>query len=208
MERTWPNVLTSEAVLNQEYNKWDKIGTPPEHNLNVAFIRTLAGPLDYHSGGMRTVLPENHKPRNDAPMVQGTRGQQLAMFVVYENHLPMLADYPAAYRGQPGLEFLCKVPCNWDETKVLHAEFGKCIVVARRRGETWYLGGMTAGQPQTIDLPMSFLAEGSYTGEMIEDDPVGPTKIALRRLNVMPSEKLKVTMPNSGGFVATIGADK
>lgn len=208
MERTWPNVLTSEAVLNQEFNKWDKIGTPPEHNLNVAFIRTLAGPLDYHQGGMRTLLPENHKPIFNAPMVQGTRGHQLAMFVVYENHLPMLADYPAAYRGQPGLEFLCKVPCNWDETKVLHAEFGKCIVVARRKGDTWYLGGMTAGEKRTLELPLSFLNDGSFDAEVIEDDPEGPTMLTVREESVARTSILRMAMPRAGGFVAKISATK
>jgi alpha-glucosidase len=57
MERTWPNVLNYEAALNQEYNKWDPVGTPPEHNLNIASIRMLAGPLDYHQGGLRCAAP-------------------------------------------------------------------------------------------------------------------------------------------------------
>ena len=70
MERTWPNVLTYEAVLNQEYNKWQPTGvrgTPPAHNLDIAFIRMLAGPLDYHQGGMRSVLPEDYRFRDKAP---------------------------------------------------------------------------------------------------------------------------------------------
>ena len=154
MERTWPNVLTYEAVLNQEYNKWQPPGvrgTPPGHNLDVAFVRMLAGPLDYHQGGMRSVLPEDYQPRDKAPPVQGTRGHQLAMYVVYQNHLPMMADYPAAYRGQPGLEFLVEVPTTWDETRVLHAEVGRCLVIARRSGDAWYLGGMTAGEGRELD---------------------------------------------------------
>src|SRR5688572_30705028 len=129
MERTWPNVLTYEAVLNQEDNKWqppDVRGTPPAHNLDVASVRMLAAPLDYHQGGMRSVLPEKYQFRDVAPPVQGTRGHQLAMYVVYQNHLPMLADYPTAYRDQPGLQFLIQVPANWDETRVLHAEVGQC----------------------------------------------------------------------------------
>jgi alpha-glucosidase len=205
MERTWPNVLTSEAVMNQEYNKWDKVGTTPEHNLNVAFIRTLAGPLDYHSGGMRTVLPESHQPHNEAPDVQGTRGQQLAMWVVYENHLPMLADYPEAYEGQLGFDFLCKVPCNWDETKVLHADFGKSIVVARRKGDTWYLGGMAANEEQSLKVTLSMLGDGAHVAELMEDDVVhGPTALQTRTVQVQPWDELAVTIPRAGGFVATI----
>ncbi len=160
MERTWPNVLSYEAALNQEYNKWQPPGvkgTPPEHNLDIAFVRMLAGPLDYHQGGMRSVLPENYRFRDVAPPVQGTRGHQLAMYVVYQNHLPMLADYPQAYRGQPGLDFLVRVPANWNETRVLHAEMGQCLVIARRSQDAWYLGGMTAAQGRELELPLRFL---------------------------------------------------
>lgn len=135
MERTWPNVLNYEAALNQEYNKWDKVGTPPEHNLDVAFIRTIAGPVDYHQGGMRSVMPEDLKVRNLAPLVQGTRGHQLAMFVIYENHLPMLADFPSAYSGQDGLAFMTIVPANWDETRVLKADLDR-VLSSRAVGET------------------------------------------------------------------------
>jgi alpha-glucosidase len=208
MERTWPNVLTYEAVLNQEYNKWrgpaDR-GTPPAHNLDVAFIRMLAGPLDYHQGGMRNVLPENYHFRDIAPPVPGTRGHQLAMYVVYQNHLSMMADYPAAYRGQPGLKFLVEVPTTWDETRVLHAEFGKCIVIARRKGDVWYLGGMTAGEARTLTLPLRILGDGSYRAELYEDQLAdGPTAVSLRKQIVSADKPLEVVIPRAGGFVGRL----
>ena len=208
MERTWPNVLTYEAALNQEYNKWAEPGgrgTPPEHNLDIAFIRMLAGPLDYHHGGMRNVLPENYRFRNRAPFVQGTRGHQLAMYVVYQDHLPMMADYPAAYRGQPGLAFLTQVPTTWDETRVLRAEMGQCIVVARRQGGTWYLGGMTASQGREFALPLDFLGPGSYRAELYLDDPDhGPTALLHQDQPVSSAGALPIRMPRAGGFVARI----
>ena len=176
MERTWPNVLSYEAALNQEYNKWQPPGvkgTPPEHNLDIAFVRMLAGPLDYHQGGMRNVMPEDYRFRDVAPPVQGTRGHQLAMYVVYQNHLPMMVDYPQAYRGQLGLEFLLQVPTTWDETRVPHAELGRCLVVARRKGDAWYLGGMTGAKERALDLPLDFLGEGLFTAECYLDDPAG-----------------------------------
>ncbi len=208
MERTWPNVLTYEAALNQEYNKWQPPGvrgTPPEHNLDIAFVRMLAGPLDYHQGGMRNVLPENYRFRDVAPPVQGTRGHQLAMYVVYQNHLPMMADYPEAYRNQPGLEFLTQVPANWDETSVPHAKLDECLVVARRNGETWYLGGMTAGKPQELDLPLDFLGKGPYEVELYLDDPDGgPTALTRRKVSVSATETLRVVIPRAGGFAARL----
>ena len=204
MERTWPNVLSYEAVLNQEYNKWNSPrGTPPAHNLDVAFIRMLAGPLDYHQGGMRNVLPENYVFRDKAPPVQGTRGHQLAMYIVYQNHLPMMADFPAAYRGQPGLKFLVEIPTTWDETRVLRAEMGQCLVIARRKGDAWYLGGMTAGQERELEFPLKFLRSGSYRMELYLDDPTnGPTALSRREQTVSSKDVLRVAIPQSGGFAA------
>ncbi len=208
MERTWPNVLNSEAALNQEYDKWepaDGRGTTPRHNLDIAFVRMLAGPLDYHQGGMRNVLPEDYRPRNRAPFVQGTRGHQLAMYVVYQNHLPMLADSPDAYRGQAGLEFLTRVPATWDETRVLHADPGRCLVIARRRGDVWYLGGMAAEAEPALAVPLSFLGAGSYELDLDLDRPAeGPTALEHRRQQVTAADTLTVPIPRAGGFVGRL----
>jgi alpha-glucosidase len=207
MERTWPNVLTYEAALNQEYNKWQPPGvkgTPPSHNLDIAFVRMLAGPLDYHQGGMRSQLPENYQWRDVAPPVQGTRGHQIAMYVVYENHMSMIADYPNALRGQPGLDFIVEVPANWDETRVLHAEYGKCLTIARRKGDNWYIGGMSAVACDQ-DLPLDFLKDGNYAAKLYLDDPAnGPTALTIKHESLKAGGMLKVSMPKSGGFAASL----
>lgn len=205
MERTWPNVLNYEAALNQEYNKWSKIGTPPAHNLNIALIRSIAGPIDYHHGGMRNVMPEDLKVSRSAPQVQGTRAHQLAMYVVYENHMPMLVDYPEAYEGQAGLDFLTTVPANWDETRVLVARLDHCVVVARRNGRDWYLGGMTGSDGESVDLPLSYLGEGRFDAKLLLDPPEGhPTDVNERRESVDANDTLSVRMSRGGGFVATL----
>jgi len=207
MERTWPNVLNYEAALNQEYNKWQPKGvkgTPPSHNLDIAFVRMLAGPLDYHQGGMRSQLPENYQWRDEAPPVQGTRGHQIAMYVVYQNHLSMIADYPNALRGQPGLDFIVEVPATWDETRVLHAEYGKCLIIARRKGENWYIGGMSAVACER-ELPLDFLKDGKYDAKLYLDDPPnGPTALTIRNESLTAGGTLKVSMPKSGGFAASL----
>ncbi|MCO6043622.1 glycoside hydrolase family 97 protein [Aeoliella sp. ICT_H6.2] len=205
MERTWPNVLSYEAALNQEYNKWSEVGTPPTHNLQIAFIRMLAGPLDYHQGGMRNVMPEQHRPNNRMPTVQGTRGHQLAMYVVYQNHLPMLVDYPEAYHGQAGFDFLAKVPTTWDETRVLHAEVDKCLVIARRSGDDWYLGGMTGDKACSLTLPLEFLAGDSHVAKLYLDDSAsGLTSLQESEQVVDSTDSLPIAMPRGGGFVAKI----
>jgi alpha-glucosidase len=154
---------------------------------------------------MRNVLPENYKFRDIAPPVQGTRGHQLAMYVVYQNHLPMMADYPAAYRGQPELKFLVEVPSSWDETRVLHAEMGKCIVVARRKADAWYLGGMTAGEERKLDLPLHFLGDREREAELYVDNAAeGPTSVTLRKKRVSAADTLPIVISRSGGFAARL----
>jgi alpha-glucosidase len=205
MERTWPNVLNYEAALNQEYDKWNEQGVSPRHNIEIAMIRMLAGPVDYHLGGMRNVLPDDFKPRNDAPLVQGTRCHQLALYVVLENHLPMLVDYPAAYRGQTGLDFLASVPTNWDETRVLHAEFGKCLVIARRNGAQWYIGGLAADAAHALKLSLDFLPPGDFQAELWLDKPDdGATAVTRRDQAVSRSAPLDVSLSSFGGFVARL----
>ncbi|MCA1696317.1 MAG: glycoside hydrolase family 97 C-terminal domain-containing protein [Actinobacteria bacterium] len=174
--------------------------------LDVAFVRMLAGPLDYHQGGMRSVLPEDYRWRDKAPPVQGTRGHQPAMYVVYQDHLPMLADSPSAYRGQPGLEFLAEVPTTWDETRVLHAEMGRCLVIARRQGDAWYLGGMTAAEGRELDLPLKFLGAGSFGSELYSDRPAGgPTPITRREQTVSAADTLRVMIPTLIGAALCSG---
>jgi alpha-glucosidase len=153
---------------------------------------------------MRNVLPEAYRFRDKAPPVQGTRGHQLAMYVVYQDHLPMMADSPTAYRGQPGLDFITRVPVSWDETRVVHAEFGRCLVIARRKGDDWYLGGMTAIEGRELALPLAFL-DGPCEAELHLDDPAGgATSLTRRTQAVAPADTLRVIMPRDGGFAARL----
>ena len=134
LERTYPNLLTSEGVLNLEYDKWDKLGVTPEHEVTIPFTRMLAGPLDFHQGSFRTVPLAAYTPRYEAPLIIGTPCRTLASYVVFQNHLPMVADYPSAYRGHPALPVLAQIPATWDDTKVLDGAVGQFIVIARRQG--------------------------------------------------------------------------
>ena len=144
-QRTFPHLFNREGVLNLEYLKWSARCTP-RHNVGVAYTRLLAGPLDYHLGAFRAVARSDFRPRNENPTVLGTRCHHLAMYVVYENPMPMVCDSPSAYEGQPGFDFLVDVPTTWDETRFVAGEPGEFIVVARRNGPNWYLGGMTNWQ--------------------------------------------------------------
>lgn len=114
VQRTYPNLFNHEGVLNLEYLKWSDQCSPP-HNVTVAFTRMLAGPMDYHLGGFRVVNRGEFKPQSIKPNVLGTRCHHLAMYVVFENPMPMVCDAPTAYESQPGFDFIRQVPTTWDE---------------------------------------------------------------------------------------------
>jgi alpha-glucosidase len=210
LERTYPNLMNHEGALNLEYLKWSARCTP-EHNLLMAFTRLIAGPMDYHLGGFRAVPRAQFKPRKVAPDVLGTRCHMLAMYVCFDNPTPMLADYPAAYEGQPGLEFLELVPTWWDETKVLAGQVGELLVTARRKGETWYLGGISAKVPRVLDLPLTFLKPGRYTARIwsdASDAESDPNHLAAETRNLSPDARLTLRLALDGGFVAQLAPAK
>jgi alpha-glucosidase len=202
-ERTWPNLLTREGVMGLEYLKWSD-RTTPRHNVTIPFTRMLSGPMDYTPGGFRNVTSEQFTPRNLAPLVMGTRAHQLAMYVVFDSPLQMLADTPAAYRGEPGAEFLKVVPASWDETRVLAGAIGEYVVVARRRGGDWFVGVMT-DDPRRLTIPLSFLGKGAFDATIYADVPESaetPTRIGISSQRVSaasPAAGLTLRLAPGGG---------
>jgi alpha-glucosidase len=168
LNRTYPNEFTREGTRNYECDKWGP-GITPDHDINMPFTRLLAGSTDYHLGGFRAVTDNNYVAQYTRPLVLGTRCHMLAMYVVLQNALSMVCDYPAAYEGQPGFEFIQTVPTNWDETKVPAAMLRKYVAIARKKNGDWYLGAITNHEPRDIDVPLDFLGEGKYTAEIYTD---------------------------------------
>jgi alpha-glucosidase len=206
LHRTYPNLMNHEGVLNLEYLKWSDLCTP-EHNLMMAVTRLIAGPMDYHLGGFRAVPRSEFKPQHVAPNVLGTRGHMLAMYVCFDNPMPMLADYPTAYTGAPGFDFLKRVPTWWDQTRVILGRIGEALVTARRKGATWYLGGLTAGGPRELNVPLSFLTEDQYSATVWKDGPTAaadPNQLVVEKLNVRNADVLKIVTALDGGFVAEL----
>jgi len=204
LRRTYPNLLTREGIRGLENSKWSDLITP-EHDVTIAFTRMLAGPMDFTPGGFRNTARGQFRPQNIEPMVQGTRAHQLAMYVVYESPLAMLVDYPEAYRNQPGIEFLEKVPTVWDETKVLNGEVGKYITIARQHGNTWYLGAMTNWDVRDLEIPLSFLGGGEYQAQIFADgadaDKVA-TSLSITKKQVRGGDKLPIHLAPGGGVAA------
>lgn len=204
--RTFPNVLTSEGVAGLENHKWGSFVTP-KHNVTLPFTRMVAGPMDYTPGAMINFHEKDHKVWFNLPASVGTRCHQLGMYVVYESPLQMLADSPSNYYREPVcMEFLSQVPVVWDETRVLKASVGEYIVVARRSGDTWFIGGMTGEKGQKFEIDLDFI-KGNKTLTCWEDGvnvDMNANDFARRARKVKNGDKITVNMYDGGGFAAII----
>ena len=196
--RTYPHYLTQEGVLGAEYNKWSRRITAT-HNVTLAYTRLLLGPMDYTPGGFRNVTPAAFNPRNELPYVQTTRGQALAMYVVYDSPFSGVSDSPDTYRDSPaGLDFVSTVPTTWDETRFVTGEISQSVVVARRKGSEWWLGAMTNEAGRTVQVPLDFLGKGSFAAD-IRQDGATPTDLSASKRTVKRGDVLTLKLAPSGG---------
>lgn len=206
LARTYPNYVTQEGVLGAEYNKWSRRVTA-RHNVTLAFTRGLLGAMDYTPGGFRHATPAEFafKQQFNEPYVMTTRGAALAMYVVYDSPLQMVSDTPATYRTpdggwQPGVDFIKMVPATWDETRFVTGAIDDHVVVARRSGNDWYVGGMTVG-PKRIDVPLNFLGSGKYAATKWQD---GETISAVSQSSSSVTRTGTITLEmaaNGGGVI-------
>lgn len=203
MNRTYPNEFTREGTLNYETNKWNETGLSPDHDIMIPFTRMLAGSTDYHLGGFRAVPPSKFRTQYTKPLMIGTRCHMLAMYVVLENYLGMVCDYPEAYEGQAGFEFIKAVPTTWDETKVLDAKVGEYIVIARRKANDWYIGAITNNKEREIKVDLGFLPDGNYSADIFADagdDDVNPNDLVRQSKPVSKKDTLQMKLAQGGGF--------
>lgn len=205
--RTYPNVISSEGVRGNEWNKWSEFITP-KHKVTLPFTRMLAGPMDFTPGAMLNGTKDNFNVAFDRPMSQGTRCNELAMYVVYESPLQMLCDNPSNYlREKECLDFLSSVPTVWDTTIVLDAKVADYVLVARRKGEKWYIGAMTDLTPRDLTIDFSFLKNGNYTIDFYQDGINADRSAAdykKVKKEITPSDKIQIHLAPGGGWVGRI----
>ncbi|MDR3794202.1 glycoside hydrolase family 97 protein [Phocaeicola sp.] len=205
MNRTYPNILNFEGVHGLENMKWSPDSVDQvKYDVMVPFIRQVAGPLDYTQGAMRNAAKGCYFPCYSEPMSQGTRCRQLALYVVFESPLNMLCDTPSNYvREKESVDFISGIPTVWDETRVLDAKMGEYIVTARRKGDTWYIGGITDWQERDIELDFSFL-KGKICQGLLYEDGINAHRIGrdfhLKLIHVDENTRLTVHLAPGGGF--------
>ena len=209
LQRTYPNVVNFEGVYGLENMKWVKRDADQvEYDVTIPFVRMACGPMDYTQGAMKNAVRKNYHPAYSEPMSQGTRCHQLAEYVVFEAPLTMLCDSPSNYlEEEECTRFIVDIPTVWDETRALDGKVADYVVMARRRGDAWYVGGLTDWNAREIDVDLGFLPEGNYTVELFKDgvnaDRAGED---YRReiLDVAAGKVLKLWLAPGGGFAMKI----
>ncbi len=203
MNRTYPNEYTREGTRNYEVNKWGP-GLTADHDIYMPFTRMLAGSTDYHLGGFRAVPDSLYVAQYTRPLMLGTRCHMLAMYVVLENYLGMVCDYPAAYEGQAGFEFIREVPTVWDETKVAAAKVEQYIAIVRRHHDDWFLGAINNHEPRQITVSLNFLGEGDYVAEIYSDASdvrSNPNNLVKQIRNLKKTDNINLQLAGGGGAV-------
>ena len=210
LEYKYPNVLSYEGVRGVEQNG----GCIPDNSVFYPFMRNAVGPMDYTPGVILTYQPELYLSKHYNGGGIGTRAYQMALFVLFETGLQMLCDNPTLYyREKDCTQFMAGVPIPTDETISLAAKVGEYAIVAKRKGDKWYIGGMTNNKEQqrVFDLSLDFLPEGQTWKMISYEDGVNANKQAMhymkREKQVKKGDKIQVKMARNGGFAAVLTAE-
>ena len=205
LEHKYPNVISYEGVLGMEQGN----RCIPDNSIYLPFMRNFVGPMDYTPGSMVSAHPEDvHYTRTNAMSV-GTRAYQLALYVVFESGLQMLADNPIYYnREKDCLDFMASVPVVWDETCCLYAKVGEAVVVARRKGDKWYIGGISGSKGKEVTINLDFLPEGKEFNMDYFQDGVNAERQAMDykkdSKKVDASSSVTIRMVRNGGWAAIL----
>ena len=207
LEYKYPNVISYEGVRGMEQMG----GCRPDNSVYLPFIRNAVGPMDYTPGAMLSMQPEVYRSERPNSASIGTRAYQMALFVIFESGLQMMADNPTLYyRNDECSRFLTQVPQTWDETIALKAKVGEYVIVAKRKGEKWYIGGMTNNQQKerTFDIAIDFLPEGKACKITSFEDGINANRQAMdyrkKEQTLKKGDILHVRMARNGGFAAVI----
>lgn len=203
LSRTYPNILTYEGVLGNEYARWITGLPHPDYTIMLPFTRMIAGPMDYTPGSMTNSTEAAYIGRWLMPMTKGTRTQQMAMTVVFETGILSLCESPVIYEKLPEFNFIKQVPAKWDSTIVLDSKIGDYIVIARKNGSNWFIGGMTDWNSRNVNVDFSFLENGQYECGIYadaDDADVNPGNVKITNITVDNSFNSSFRLAKGGGL--------
>lgn len=207
LEYKYPNLLSYEGVRGMEQMG----GCTPDNTVYLPLMRNAVGPMDYTPGAMLSMQPECYRSERPNSASIGTRAYQMALFVLFETGIQMLADNPTLYYRNPDCtEFITSVPVTWDETKAIAAETGEYVIVAKRKGDQWFIGAITNNKEKhrEFNIPLDFLTPGtSYTLTSFEDG-VNAHRQAMdyrkKSSTVSSTTVYPVKLARNGGFAAVL----
>jgi len=190
-----------------ENNKWETTITPV-HNTTLPFTRMVAGPMDFTPGAMLNTNKDEFYINFKSPMSRGTRAHQASMYVVYDSPLQMLCDNPSNYYKEPVYtKYISRFPTIWDKTIALQGKIGEYVVMARKNGDKWYIGGMTNWEARSFSVPLTFLDGKKYKVEILKDGINADKHAADYQLitkEINSGEVLTVDMAAGGGYTAIL----
>ncbi|WP_106831996.1 glycoside hydrolase family 97 protein [Parabacteroides pacaensis] len=208
LRRTYPNVLTREALIEFEYSGGtDKDN--PDHHCTLPFIRNVAGPMDYIPGTLHNATRNEFRMNHDRPMGQGTRAHAMAMAVITESPMQMLPDPQSDYyKEEECTRFLTQIPVEWDKTIPLQGKVGDYVALARCHGEEWYIGAITDWTPRELEITLDFLEpDREYTMQLFKDGmnaDIRAIDYKMETIKIKKGDKIKISMSSGGGWVAKI----
>ena len=206
MSRTYPNLLNYEAVFGMEECRWAKKTTDmPLYDVTFPFIRMMAGPVDFTPGAMRNGTKQNWVECYQNPVSMGTRCHQADCYVIHRSPFTMLCDAPTSYEREPDYtQFIADIPVVWDEARVLMGKMGEYIVMARRKGNEWYVAGQTNWDQRDLQLDLGFLGTGIYQTTLLTDGINANHNAEDYRLRFerhSATDVLTLHLASGGGFV-------
>jgi alpha-glucosidase len=207
LARTYPNILTYEGVLGNEYARWITGLPHPDYTIMLPFTRMIAGPMDYTPGSMTNSTDAAYIGRWLLPMTKGTRAQQMAMTVVFETGILTLCESPMIYEKLPEFNFIKQVPARWDSTIVLDSKIGDYIIIARKNGDKWFIGGMTDWKSRNVNVNFGFLENGEYECGIYEDAndaDTNPGNVKISNITVNNSFSQSFRLAKGGGLAIVL----
>lgn len=214
IQEAWPNIVNFEGVKGLENSKWEpRVGDGPLHDqprydVSAPYLRMLVGPMDYTPGAMSNATRADFFGNNDHPMSQGTRAHQVAMYTIFDAPLQMMADAPTKYeREQATTDFICQIPTVFDEVVALDGQLGEYIVLAKRKGSTWYIAAMNNWTPRDLTISFDMLSEGTHQAELFADGVNADrdaTDYKKTTTQLTKGQRLQVHLAPAGGWSAIV----
>lgn len=210
VQRTYPNWMDNEAARGNEFNAFSDDGNPPEHETILPFTRLMGGPMDYTPGIFKLKGYAAYAPDRQ---LHTTLAKQLALYVTMYSPLQMAADIPANYEAHmDAFQFIKDVAVDWDDTKILEAEPGDYVTIARKaKGKSnWFLGAITDEHGRSTNIQLNFLDKGKkyiatiYADASNADVNGNPEAYQITKQTVDANSRLHLVLANGGGAAVSL----